>query len=75
MKNVRNILCTLPFTSFRVLWPKQTSIVKEDLRKPQEKTRRGKNTKSARAIVPGVFSGRRSKDFRKHHTKEKKPCH
>jgi hypothetical protein len=43
--------------------------------KPQEKTRRGKNTKSARAIVPGVFSGRRSKDFRKHHTKEKKPCH
>ena len=75
MKNVRNTLRTLPFTSFRTLWPEQPSVVKEDLRKLQEKSPPRKKHKIGTSNRAGCFLLCGSKDFRKHHTKETKPCH
>ena len=75
MKNARNTLRTLPFTSFCTLWPEQPSVVKEDLQKLQEKSPPRKKHKIVHEQSCRGFLLCGSKDFRKHHTKEIKPCH
>jgi hypothetical protein len=64
VKNVTNTLCTFLCTSFCTLGPEQLSVIQKDLRKPQEKIRRGKNTKSGGTNNrAGCFFPRRSKKF------------
>jgi hypothetical protein len=70
VKNVRNTLCTRAFTSFCTSGPKHFSGIKQDRRKPQEKTRREKNTKSG-GSDPNFSAAQRR--VRKHLRKDK--CH
>ena len=46
MKKVKTTSCTFSFSTFRTLWQRHLPEKRRDARKPQEKTRRGKNTKS-----------------------------
>jgi hypothetical protein len=56
VKNVRLTFCTFVFNKFCTLWREHLPAVEPHRGKPQEKTRRGKNTKSGGSGSDPTFS-------------------